>query len=278
MAHFAYFAPFGVWPPNTVVPHGFLQKLDQDLFKAVNGDDGGTWAPSSVITIGGSGLSLSTPLSAAAATFSGKGTFLHTVWVGSGPSDIFQVFGTAVFDEQAGFNSGLTTTTLDAIGASTLAAVSCTSLTASTGVTSAALSVSGASTFSGAATIAGGASLTSDLALSGAGAIVERVVIGAAASGTYSASTADLIWLPATLTAGSYVYTIDHAAVSSGKRLRVALELGSSGTTSVDLLDIVTGRILPSSTTIKNAASNYTSVDLEYISGAWRMVAHSGVF
>jgi hypothetical protein len=41
------------------VLHGELQQLDQNLFKAVNGDEGGTWAPSSVITIGGAGLTLS---------------------------------------------------------------------------------------------------------------------------------------------------------------------------------------------------------------------------
>lgn len=38
-----------------------LEALDANLFVAVNGDDGGTWAPSAVITIGGSGLTVTGP-------------------------------------------------------------------------------------------------------------------------------------------------------------------------------------------------------------------------
>lgn len=61
MAHFVYPAgtPTGVIPFGYVVPSTEWASTLAQLFKAVNGDEGGTWAPSSFITIGGSGLELS---------------------------------------------------------------------------------------------------------------------------------------------------------------------------------------------------------------------------
>ncbi len=60
MAHFVYPAgtPLGVVPFGYVVPSAEWASTLVQLFKAVNGDEGGTWAPSSFITIGGSGLEL----------------------------------------------------------------------------------------------------------------------------------------------------------------------------------------------------------------------------
>lgn len=60
MAHFVYPAgtPLGTVPFGYVVPSTEWQTTIQQLFKAVNGDEGGTWAPSGFITIGGSGLEL----------------------------------------------------------------------------------------------------------------------------------------------------------------------------------------------------------------------------
>lgn len=60
MAHFVYPAgtPLGVVPFGYVVPSAEWASTLAQLFKAVNGDEGGTWAPSSFLTIGGSGLQL----------------------------------------------------------------------------------------------------------------------------------------------------------------------------------------------------------------------------
>lgn len=60
MAHFAYPAgtPTGVVPYGYVVPSTDWAYVVGKLFKAVNGDDGGTWAPGAFLTIGGSGLQL----------------------------------------------------------------------------------------------------------------------------------------------------------------------------------------------------------------------------
>lgn len=60
MAHFVYPAgtPLGTVPALYVVPSTDWQTTIQQLFKAINGDQGGTWAPSAFITVGGSGLQL----------------------------------------------------------------------------------------------------------------------------------------------------------------------------------------------------------------------------
>jgi hypothetical protein len=58
MAHFAYPAgtPTGVVPANYVLPSTDWQTNIGQVFKAINGDDGGTWAPGAFITVGGSGF------------------------------------------------------------------------------------------------------------------------------------------------------------------------------------------------------------------------------
>lgn len=66
MAHFDWgnAATSGDWSGVTVVDPSWLTTIDQNQQKAINGDEGGTWAPSAVITIGGSGLTVSGELTA----------------------------------------------------------------------------------------------------------------------------------------------------------------------------------------------------------------------
>lgn len=58
MAHFAYIwgGTLGGVASGTTITQAALHGLDINQFKAVNGDDGGSWAPATQITIGGSGL------------------------------------------------------------------------------------------------------------------------------------------------------------------------------------------------------------------------------
>ena len=60
MAHFIYPAgtPLGVVPFGYVFPSSEWQSTIRQVYKAINGDEGGTWAPSTYIVIGGSGFSL----------------------------------------------------------------------------------------------------------------------------------------------------------------------------------------------------------------------------
>src|SRR6185295_1774025 len=56
MGHGVRLRPIGFWIDGSVVDPAEFEAIDTSLFKAINGDDGGTWAPSSQLVIGGSGL------------------------------------------------------------------------------------------------------------------------------------------------------------------------------------------------------------------------------
>lgn len=51
-------ASLAAWGANATITAAELWALDMGQFVGINGDAGGTWAPSSVITIGGSGLTV----------------------------------------------------------------------------------------------------------------------------------------------------------------------------------------------------------------------------
>jgi len=80
MSHFTYIGgSLGAWATGTPVGSGKWWQFDQAQFKSINGDEGGTWAPTAVIAIGGSyGLSISAPL-----LVSGLATFTGSVALGN---------------------------------------------------------------------------------------------------------------------------------------------------------------------------------------------------
>lgn len=69
MAHFAYIAGRGSlanWGIGTTVSPAEFWWFESSIFKCVNGDDGGTWAPAAVITIGGTaGVHITAPFQVA---------------------------------------------------------------------------------------------------------------------------------------------------------------------------------------------------------------------
>lgn len=58
MSHFARTRDPVAWVVGVVLPAEFAS-LDDKTFKAINGDEGGAWAPSAAIVIGGQGITLS---------------------------------------------------------------------------------------------------------------------------------------------------------------------------------------------------------------------------
>ena len=59
MAHGTRIRPdVAAWAVGTVVDPAEFDALDEGQFVSINGDDGGTWAPSAAIIVGGSGLEL----------------------------------------------------------------------------------------------------------------------------------------------------------------------------------------------------------------------------
>ena len=61
MAHFDYTRPGGIWSGSDDFLTAEIEDLDSKTERAINGDEGGTWAPTDVITIGGDGLTVSGP-------------------------------------------------------------------------------------------------------------------------------------------------------------------------------------------------------------------------
>jgi hypothetical protein len=58
MAHNVRIRAGGTWTNGSTLLATEMASFDTALFKAVNGDDGGTWAPANQIILGGSGLSV----------------------------------------------------------------------------------------------------------------------------------------------------------------------------------------------------------------------------
>ena len=81
MSNFIRIRSTGMWTVSVLLGSE-LEKFDANLFKAPNFADGGTYAPSSAITIGGSGLTLTTAMSGVSMTLTGGMT------VGSGSDAI----------------------------------------------------------------------------------------------------------------------------------------------------------------------------------------------
>lgn len=81
MAHNTRIRSAGLWILDSTIEPEELELLDQAQYEAINGDDGGTWAPSAVITIGGSGLTVTGPARLSdviAATWNAGGTATFT--------------------------------------------------------------------------------------------------------------------------------------------------------------------------------------------------------
>ncbi len=106
-------ATSGVWSPLDVPTAAEFTYLDQTLFKAINGDDGGTWAPAAVITIGGLGLTVTGPLIGADAQITiTSGKFLT---IASGGTMTLQNGATATFSGTTTITSSFTFTSTSSI-------------------------------------------------------------------------------------------------------------------------------------------------------------------
>jgi len=293
-SHNAYIRPSGVWTAGVPVLHGEFAAFDLAQFQSINGDLGGTWAPSSIITIGGAGLNVTGP-------FQVHGSF-H-VYVG------------ALFDSTVNAASFEASTDITAdrdliagrhvvasgnatIGGNITAGgdITATGDVSATGnlhgvvgistpgflVVGGAASVAGAATITGQVTAGGfvttgASSFAADVTLSGSGSIVERIVTATDADATFSVSSVDTVFIPHTFGSTPRTFTIDHMGAVAGKTMMVVMETGMSSTTEIDLLDSVGGRILPGNR-IRNSAGNYTSVMIKFINSQWRLVAQSGPF
>jgi hypothetical protein len=291
MSNLAYTRELGVWNPG-VIRASELADLDAKTVKAPNFAEGGTYAPSSVVTVGGAGMTLfmvgSNVVSAGSLTIDG------TASISIAAGGQLSCFGDALLfgtvDVLAGawaFSNGTTTTfnagsLLNVAGAAHFTgAISAVgmglqdlqvnhNLDVPVGAT---LNIEGAANFVGSLNAVGVAvqdqQVSGTLSLVGAGAIQERVVVGADFNATYSVSSADLVYIDRNTQTGSHDYTLDQVGVAVGKRIRFSYFNGNSSY-NVRLLNSVGPTLLA---TLGNSALTYAWVDIQYVSGAWKLVA-----
>lgn len=91
MAHNARIRPSGFWTLGSVISPAEMEALDEAQFEALNADDGGVWAPTDEIIIGGAGLHVTGPANlddVQSATIEG------TVTIASGGATIIASGGT----------------------------------------------------------------------------------------------------------------------------------------------------------------------------------------
>src|SRR6266545_777235 len=114
-------ASLAAWNSGVVTPAEF-NKLDTQAFESINGDQGGVWAPATVIELGGAGLLVSGPFEATgtsdldATDFHGDVNILTgnnfqargDVFLGNDSGDAVTVEGTSAFNAPATFNYALT--------------------------------------------------------------------------------------------------------------------------------------------------------------------------
>jgi len=298
MSHNAYVREFGIWNPG-VVFHGELQALDQTLFKAINGDDGGTWAPLIPIIIGGAGLTSRF----VGTSFMQNGSVLH---FNSGSTLTMDGGSQAFISADLTLNSGSTLTSfgtvtiasdalLEAAAGSTVR-VSGNFETISAGGTSTFgadcffnafcdfeasvtfgaggdVSFQGPTTFAGQANMGGGVVMSNNLAMSGTGTVLWRVVPGAKEDHTYSVSQVDEIVVDSSL-GTAVTYSIDNTGASEGKRIRISA-FGLPANVNIG----VTIQKLSPSPTVLTALSGLTQglvrewVELVFLGGTWRLSA-----
>lgn len=225
------FAPLkvGGWAFGEILTSAQMNQLNTDFPFALNGRDGGSYAPSSAIVIGGSGLSVTAFASLSAnvelgtnasntLTVHSVSTFLHLV-TASGGLDVFD----GIFTDTLSSSGDIATSgNLSVSGVSHLSGVTCAALTSSAGVLCTALTASSAATV--AAISCSGTALFDGLTTHNGGHIGPRVLrvvtgpdstysVGPATGATHSA---DVVLSGIT---SANTYTIDDTGAIDGMNI-----------------------------------------------------------
>lgn len=123
MAHNAYIrGSIGAWATGTQVSQAEFWQMDQNMYSAINGDAGGTWAPAATITLGGTAglvLGAGNPLTVGGLLSANGGTNTNAMnalsatvigdtALGSSLSDTLTVASTSTFSSPVVFNGSAT--------------------------------------------------------------------------------------------------------------------------------------------------------------------------
>ncbi len=287
--HNSYTRAGGMWAPFTVVLAAELADLDAKTFKAANFDDGGTWAPSSVITIGGQGINVTGPAAfgqlvsfgsdvavtgrvfahgqlivGGSASFSAPVTFVSSATI----DGVLTVSGSPSFAGLASFSNGISVTGSSAFQGVTLGTLA----TSGNAFVAGALHTAGSATFdsginvTGTATLAGVACTdvnATTLAASGTitGRSVRPAVVGTASTTTLSPVNGNEYYFGASLTADTTVQISDAGAVDGDW-----IEVCNASTGHTVSINDPGGSLM---ITIKNLSGQIDSVRFKRIAGTW---------
>lgn len=276
MAHFDFTRPGGIWASPAVVQNAELADLDAKTRASINGDGGGTWSPTSVITIGGSGLAVSTTL-----TVSGTLNVTGNTVIGDDVSDTLTVNAASEFAGNVSFNSEVTfnsnaifelsvlfgdavnvLSTLNVSGVSTLASATIASLTAS-----------GAAAFNGPVglgdgpgdtiTIAGTTNIENRVYCTGFGRVTHRSEVGGDSDHTYDPAIVRHVYVPPSTLTLNRVYTVYDANAADDDEITILTDdTGHS-------IGIKIGTELTPRYSIQNASGQDRAVHLKRILGNW---------
>lgn len=245
MTTHAYIRPGGVWNSGIPVLHGEFAALDFAQFDSLSAS-GGAYAPSSVITVGGSGMTLklvggnqlsgyllvdpSSTIEAQAGSnvsLDGSNSFGASsfTFVNSGATWTFDTgstlyaAGTVNVSGNTQFQAGSFTEFLATVVFGSAS---------SAGFLGSASFYNAVNFYSGSAvnfyagstvTIAGAVTLTSALTLSGGGTIIDRVTTGSNADSTYSVSTTDIVYILQSSITAARTYFLDEIGATNGKKI-----------------------------------------------------------
>lgn len=297
MSHFGYTRAAGVWAPFTVARASELASLDAKTYKAINGDEGGTWAPSSPIWIGGQGVYMNGPLKAYGAV-----AFEPTSFGVAVPAGASLVVDSAKV--KATSPNGTHSLTIDNAGAMPLGtwqwgssawaagtvtiagdfnfggmgvtlAIDCGHLLVKTGSTAAfagpvtCVSGSAFEVAAGAtADLNGTTSIGGTTTITGAGHVNNRVAIAPDADTTYSVATVDEVIIES-ITAYR-VYTLSNTGAADGSRVRF---VGGDGlTANVARVEANAGALAAN---LKMETGSYAWCEFVFSGGAWHRGARA---
>jgi hypothetical protein len=290
MSNFAYYFAFGSVPSSTVIPHTWFEHVEANLVKTANFTDGSTHAPGSPVIVGGAGMTLhlvgTNDLDVASeldvyggidikasggmecsgyANFYGSVNFAYSSVSFSGTAT-FAIGSTLAVEGTATFNSltagGIVVSSIQISDSLYTAADSATNLNGT-------LSVAQAAYFHDDIHLEETTYVEGVLALSGAGAIQERVVIGANADATYSVSSADLVYITQGSITANRIYYLDEAGATNGKKIRFHRE--DNVTSHTISLRRQSDNFELCLLTWKN--TGYIWTDVVRIGGTWKRVA-----
>lgn len=109
------FSRTNTWANRTLLTSTQINNMDLNITRAVDGYAGGTYAPSSAIVIGGSGLSVT-----GAAAFSGSFAGASAAFSGTVDVSVLQVSGLSAFSSVASFHAGISVDTIASAFASAI--------------------------------------------------------------------------------------------------------------------------------------------------------------